>query len=141
MQNYQGEFGFYSIDNPLADPIVAAYLERELKDAVSYHTWIDFNRLTAVMRSNKQVDYMIASEDDYIGLLDSEEANDAPEEVLKTLKDRTSILWYERNLPPGKEWKYYISNCVKIDNSNFYLSKGCFWNLSLESQLPIGALS
>jgi CheY-like chemotaxis protein len=131
--------GFYSFDNPLANPIVAAYLENELKEAVSYHTWIDFNRLTAVTGSKKQVDYMISSEEDFIAILDSAEANDAPEEVITTLKDRTYMLWYEHTLPPGKEWKSYISSCTKINNSNFYLSKGCFWNLPPKRELPLGS--
>lgn len=125
--------GIHSSDNPLANPIVAAYLQRELREAVSYRTWLDFNRLTAVTESKKRVDYMISSEDDYIALLDSSEANDAPEDVIKMLKNRTSMLWYEHTLPPGKEWRSYVSSCTKIDNSRFYLSKGCFWNLLPES--------
>ncbi len=122
--------GFYNSDNPLTNPECAAYLEEELQGAVSYHAWLDFNRLSSLTMSNNQLDYMFCSEEDYTALLDSEEAADAPEEVIKNLNARTSMLWFEQSIPPGNEWAKYIKDCSKIGQSSFYISKNRFWNLS-----------
>jgi DNA-binding NarL/FixJ family response regulator len=129
--------GFYDVDNPISNPMCASYLERELENAISYHTWKDFNRVSAVSQSDTQLDFMICSEEDYVALLDSEEANDAPEDVLKRLKERSSLLWHEQTIPPGNEWGSYINGCTKIGDSNFYISKGKFWKLPRESALSI----
>jgi len=117
---------FYIADNPLADPTCAAYLENELKDVASYHAWIDFHRISAVTRSNKHLDYMLCSDDDYFALLNSEEADDAPKEIVEKLNDRVCMLWYENTIPPGKEWGSYISDCTKIGDSSFYIAKARF---------------